>query len=114
MFTNDDLAFLARLGARAQVRLSASDSSSDRLLAAIGYLREVLVAHPDLDPARRVEVENLLDGVWWASSAGERHRARGFAAQLTRVVRRLDLQDLRAMRVVDAAQQIRTLVVLAA
>mgnify|MGYP007098396558 CR=1 FL=1 len=66
--------------------------------------------------ARRLfaDAEALLDEVWWATSQGDRHQARVTAARLAHEVRGLRLPGMRAMRAVDAAQRIRTLVVLAA
>lgn len=114
MFTSDDDAFLERLGLRADTRLSGADPATQRLDAAITGLRSVLSAQPAPDRAAMDEVEGLLDAVWWTSSAGEHDQARRHAAHLARAIRRLGLPGLRAMRIVDAAQQIRTLVVLAA
>ena len=113
MFTNDDARFLRRLGTRADAALASADPSSERLHATISGLRDAL-RHSGVDPASRAGVDDLLDAIGWACSAGDRERARLLAAGLPRAVRELDLPGLRAMRVVDAAQQIRTLVVLAA
>lgn len=114
MFTNDDTAFLERLGARAEARLCSADAGADQLHHAIDSLRRSLRAQEDLDPAVLVDIDTLLDAVGWATQAGDRHRARQLAAQLARSIRALDLPGLRAMSVIDAAQQIRALVVLAA
>jgi len=114
MFTNDDTAFLDRLGTRADAALGPADATSDQLRRAIAGLRSSLSAQSDLDQALAAEVDALLDAVWWASSAGDRPEARQYAARLARTVRALCLPGARAMQVVDAAQQIRTLVVLAA
>ena len=113
MFTNEDARFLQRLGARADAALAPADPSSDRLHAAIAGLRDSLEQY-GADSGSSAEVSALLDAIEWACSAGDRDRARLLAASLPRAVRELDLPGLRAMRVVDAAQQIRTLVVLAA
>jgi hypothetical protein len=114
MFTNDDAAFLDRLGRRADAVLGSADATSDQLWRAIAGLRSSLSAEACLDQGLAAEVDVLLDAVWWASSAGDRPRARDHAARLARTVRELRLPGPRAMQVVDAAQQIRTLVVLAA
>jgi hypothetical protein len=113
MFTTDDARFLQRLGTRADTALASADPSSERLHATIAGLREAL-DHSGADPASRASVADLLDSIGWACSVGDKQRARLLAAGLPRAVRDLDLPGLRAMRVVDAAQQIRTLVVLAA
>ncbi len=113
MFTNDDARFLDRLGARADATLAAVDPSSARLHATISGLRDAL-DHSGVDSASRAGVDDLLDAIGWACSSGDRDRARLLAAGLPRAVRELALPGLRAMRLVDAAQQIRTLVVLAA
>lgn len=113
MFTNDDTAFLDRLGQRADFALSSADPCSQRLRVAIAMLRAALDLHA-VDPQRRGELDGLLDAIAWSSDAGDRDLARRHAAALARAVRGLDLQGMRAMRMVDAAQQIRTLVVLAA
>lgn len=119
MFTPDDEAFLERLALRANTSLSSSDPSADRLHAAIRSLRATVTddAHPCSDDAHAEQVEHisdLLDLIEWSTSAGERQRARHFAALLARAVRGLNLPGSRAMRAVDAAQRIRSLVVLAA
>jgi hypothetical protein len=114
MFTKDDTAFLGRLGARAEVLLCSADAGADQLHHTIHGLRRSLRAQPDIDPAVLVELDTLLDAVGWAFQAGDRNRARRLATQLARQIRALDLPGLRAMSVVDAAQQIRALVVLAA
>jgi hypothetical protein len=113
MFTNDDAGFLQRLGARADAALASADSSSDRLRSSIAGLRDAL-DHSGVDAASRAGVNDLLDAIGWACSSGDRERARMLAAGLPRAVRDLHLPGLRAMQVVDAAQQIRSLVVLAA
>ena len=113
MFTKDDARFLQRLGSRADAALASTDPSSVRLHAPIAGLRDALHQGGN-DSAARASVDELLDANEWAGSAGDRDRARLLAAGLPRAVRELDLPGLRAMRVVDAAQQIRTLVVLAA
>jgi len=114
MFTNDDSGFLDRLGARADATLSSADATSDQLHRTIAGLRSSLSHQPGLDAELAAEVDALLDAVWWASCAGDRARARAHAARLAHAIRALCLPGSRAMRVVDAAQQIRTLVVLAA
>jgi hypothetical protein len=114
MFTKDDIAFLDSLGTRAQARLADADPTTERLLGAIHGLRGSLASLPEVEHADICEIEDLLDAVWWASSAGDCPRARVLAARLARRIRALEISGLRAMRVVDAAQQIRTLVVLAA
>lgn len=134
MFTNDDREFLERLGARAHTSLARADPTREQLHAAITRLRAAVLA-PDAgadgaDPRgggvvgqgvdgqgrsdQLREIGDLLDVIEWSMSAGERDRARAHAATLARAVRRLDLPGSRAMRAVDAAQQIRSLVVLAA
>ena len=113
MFTNDDARFLQRLGNRADAALASADPSSDRLHSTIAGLRDAL-HQAGIDSAARARVDDLIDAIEWACSAGDRDRARLLAAGLPRAVRELDLPGLRAMRVVDAAQQIRTLLVLAA
>lgn len=119
MFTNDDREFLDRLGVRAQTSLAASDTTTHQLRAAIRALRSTLAPSPgatdEADEAERLDrVNTLLDVIEWSSSSGEREQARTYAAALARAVRELNLSGLRAMRAVDAAQQIRCLVVLAA
>ena len=114
MFTHDDRQFLDRLGRRAQTRLAAADPSIDRLHTAIQSLRAVLRRQRSVDDARRAELDDLLDVIWWASTAGDQKVAREQAAALARGVRGLETDGLRSMTMVDAAQQIRTLVVLAA
>jgi hypothetical protein len=114
MFTQDDRDFLDRLGRRAQIRLATTDPSIDRLHAAIEGLRGVLRDQRSVDDSRRAELDELLDLIWWASSAGDSGVARERAAALAHGVRRLSLDGVRSMTMVDAAQQIRTLVVLAA
>lgn len=115
MFTDDDLAFLNRLGARSEARLAASDASKDQLHAAISAVRAVLgTASADVSSRDLVEVNDLLDAVWWAICAGEGARARDHATRLAHAARDLSLPGLQAMRLVDAVQQIRSLVVLAA
>lgn len=113
MFTNDDARFLQRLGTRADAALASADSSSQRLRSTIAGLRDAL-DDSEVDSASRAGVDDLLDAIAWACSSGDRERARMLAGGLPRAVRDLHLPGLRAMRVVDAAQQIRTLVVLAA
>lgn len=114
MFTKDDEAFLDRLGGRAQAALGRSDPTAEQLHHAIDSLRRSLTSAPGIDPDLLSEVDDLLDAVWWASSAGENDRAREMASRLARSIRALNLPGSRAMSVVDAAQQIRALVVLAA
>lgn len=114
MFTESDQAFLAKLGQQAEHRLASADPMHDRLHHAIDDLRASLSSAPDIDAASRDQVGDLLDAVWWASTAGDRPRARALASALTRTIRTLDLSGLAAMRVLDTAQQIRSLVVLAA
>lgn len=114
MFTENDQAFLSRLGQQADYRLSAADPTRERLHHAIDDLRASLRSAPDVDTVAREQVGDLLDAVWWASTAGDRPRARSLASALTRAIRSLDISGLRAMRVLDTAQQIRSLVVLAA
>jgi hypothetical protein len=115
MFTDDDLAFLNRLGARSEARLAGLDASKDQLHAAISAVRGLLVtASVDVSSRDVDEVNGLLDAVWWAVCAGEGARAREHAARLAHAVRDLSLPGLQAMRLVDAAQRIRSLVVLAA
>jgi hypothetical protein len=123
MFTDDDREFLDRLGVRAQASLSASDTTIEQLRAAIRALRSAVAPSPVADEgadegaegaARLDQVHTLLDVIEWSTSSGERERARTHAAALARAVRELNLSGMRAMRAVDAAQQIRCLVVLAA
>jgi hypothetical protein len=114
MFTYDDEVFLTRLGARTDAALASADASTLRLEAAIAQLRGAVARQHTVDHGSRVAIEALLDEVWWATSQGDRHQARATAARLAREVRELRLPGMRAMRAVDAAQQIRTLVVLAA
>ena len=114
MFTQDDCRYLDRLGRRAQTRLAAADPSIDRLHAAIQSLRGVLRRQRSVDDLRRAELDDLLDVIWWASTAGDQKVAREQAAALARGVRGLQLDGVPSMTMVDAAQQIRTLVVLAA
>lgn len=123
MFTDDDREFLDRLGVRAQASLSASDTTIEQLRAAIRALRSAVAPSPGADEgadegaegaARLDQVHTLLDVIEWSTSSGERERARTHAAALARAVRELNLSGMRAMRAVDAAQQIRCLVVLAA
>lgn len=114
MFTHDDCDFLDRLGRRAEARLSAADPSLDRLHAAIENLRGVLRDHRSVDDLRRAELDELLDVIWWSSAAGDSGVAREQATALAHGVRRLTADGVRSMTMVDAAQQIRTLVVLAA
>jgi hypothetical protein len=114
MFTNDDRDFLDRLGRRAQVRLAAADPSIDRLHAAIEALRDALRDQRGVDEPRRVELDDALDLIWWASTAGNQKVAREQAAALAHGVRQLSLTGVRSFTMVAAAQQIRTLVVLAA
>lgn len=113
MFTKDDSAFLDALDLRAHARLSDADPTPDRLHAAIEQLRAWL-GSTRIGQTAADQLNDLLDAVWWASCAGDCARARRLAASLAREVRELDLRGLPAMRVVEAAQQIRTLVVLAA
>lgn len=114
MFTDDDETFFERFGARADAALASADSSTLRLEAAIAQLRGALVRQKAVDRDSRASIDALLDEVWWATSQGDRHQARATAARLAHEVRALHLPGMRAMRAVDAAQQIRTLVVLAA
>lgn len=114
MFTKSDQAFLDRLGARAEVSLGRADPTADQLHHAIDSLRRMLASSPDIDVNVLGDVDDLLDAVWWASSSGEIARAREMAARLARSIRALDLPGSRSMSVVDAALQIRALVVLAA
>lgn len=114
MFTKQDQTFLDRLGARADACLGRADPTPHQLHQAIDNLRRCLVASPGIDPLVLDELDELLDAVWWASTAGESARARQMASRLARSIRALNLPGMRAMSVVDAAQQIRALVVLAA
>jgi hypothetical protein len=114
MFTKDDQIFLERLGARTDAALAVSDSSAERLEAAIAQLRDAVTRQHPHGTGCCDGIDALLDAVWWATSQGERAQARAHAARLARVVRALPLPGLRGMRAVEAAQQIRTLVVLAA
>jgi hypothetical protein len=114
MFTHDDEIFLTRLGARTDATLASADSSTLRLEAAIDQLRGAVVRQHAVDHDSRASIEALLDEVWWATSQGDRNQARVTAARLAHEVRGLRLPGMRAMRAVDAAQRIRTLVVLAA
>lgn len=114
MFTEDDKAFLDRLGTRSEAGLSASDPSHAQLHQAISTLRGWLRDADSVDAAAAAEVDDLLDAISWACSASDLMRARGLARQLARAVRALDLRGSRSMSVLDIAQQIRALVVLAA
>lgn len=114
MFTYDDEAYLERFGARADAALAAADPSTQRLEDAIAQLRGAVVRQHAVDQDSRASIEALLDEVWWATSQGDRNQARATAARLAHEVRELRLPGMRAMRAVDAAQRIRTLVVLAA
>lgn len=114
MFTHEDMAFLDRLGQRADAGLSASDPTAEQLHHAIDTLRASLRAPSLADPGALVEADALLDAVWTASAAGDATLARQLASRLARTVRSLDLPGARAMNLLDVAQQIRALVVLAA
>lgn len=114
MFTNDDTAFLDRLGRRAEAGLSSADPTAEQLSHAIDTLRASVREPSPADPGALVEVDGLLDAVWSASAAGDAALARQLAGRLARAVRGLDLPGSRAMNVLDVAQQIRALVVLAA
>lgn len=115
MFTDDDLAFLNRLGTRSEAHLAGADPTRDQLHAAISAMRAGLdAAAAESGTSRTSEVNDLLDGVWWAICASDAARAREHAARLVHAVRDLTLPGLQGMRMVDAAQQIRSLVVLAA
>ncbi len=115
MFTDDDMAFLDRLGARSQARLAGADPTREQLHAAISAMRASLhAASAESGTSLADELDDLLDGVWWAICAGDGARAREHAARLVHAVRDLDVSGLQSMRMVDAAQQIRSLVVLAA
>lgn len=113
MFTETDRAFLERLDVRAEACLAAADSASGRLRTAIAGLRELLGA-ADASSPRPAELDRLLDAVWSAAAEHDPGRARAHARLLVHAVRDLGLDPRSTWCAVAAAQEIGSLVVLAA
>jgi hypothetical protein len=112
MFTIADKEFLHRLDAKAEASLCGADSVQQRLRSAMAVLRSVLdIDTSAVPPSALVEVDALLDGVWVAVSRGDGDLARSLAARLAHAVLALDVTGPRRMRAMDAALELRSLVV---
>jgi hypothetical protein len=114
MFTEADTEFLDRLDARTQACLSRADEAETRLLHALDGLRELIGTTSAAATAPGARVDDLMDAVWFASTAHDRELARTRARDLAHAVRALRLDAMDAWRAVAAALEIRSLVVLAA
>jgi uncharacterized protein (DUF2267 family) len=113
VFTETDRAFLERLDARAQACLSPADSARGRLRTAITGLRQ-LVGAAEASCTPSAELHRLLDEVWSAAAEHDPGRARTHARHLVHAVRGLGLDPRSAWCAVATAQEIGSLVVLAA